>query len=634
MRSRDPIPHAIASSLAPGTQLNGTYEIVAPISCGGMGEVYRGINIATGDPVAIKAVLPAFAADQLIIELFRKEARILNQVSHDAIVRYYGFASDPVTNRSYMAMEFVDGPSLARRIETAPLSLGEVSILTQRLADGLLNTHELGIVHRDISPENVILPNGLVSKAKIIDFGIAKSTSIAGAGTLIGTSFAGRYNYASPEQVGMFRPAGVSPRSDIYSLGLVLAAACLGSPIDMSGTLAEITEKRKTVPDLARTPVEMRALLAGMLQPNPAERIGSMREVRDWQPVAPTAQSRETRRSSRYSKTRDLIAEQPVHEKQASGTPMCREAKTVLLAEQQQAGKPWELIGLGLTAAFLVAGVAGWFYLNNPKFSREVQVLSTRPLSKTPALNSAIPHKLKLPQSPPDGTSGEIVEKTPHGSENVAAIDRSPAAIAQFINSYDGRNCFLAWPVDVQSKPVKISGIGAETAKFQTLESDFQTWSGSNPKIALKQITVDQCPAVDALKRLSTGISASPVLEVLTQHISVGGILTGEAYDTMGRHVDLFHISEKGETLKLTRLINNKRFSLQFSARSPLLMEEPLPQLLVLIASPKPLQAIAQISDRVSKPAQQIFDEVLRESENDGNVSMAVQFFRIDPIKN
>ena len=122
------------------------------------------------------------------------------------------------------------------------------------------------------------------------------------------------------------------------------------------------------------------------------------------------------------------------------------------------------------------------------------------------------------------------------------------------------------------------------------------------------------------------------VREILSVEVVVP--LAVEVAHVMGRHVDLFHISEKGETLKLTRLINNKRFSLQFSARSPLLMEEPLPQLLVLIASPKPLQAIAQISDKVSKPAQQIFDEVLRESENDGNVSMAVQFFRIDPIKN
>ena len=286
------------SSLPPGTQLNGTYEIGDLISSGGMGEVYTAHNIATGDPVAIKVVLPEYAADQLILDLFRKEARILYQLAHEAIVRYYGFASDRSINRSYMAMEFVEGPSLADQMKVAPLNSADVASLKTRLADGLYKAHELGIIHRDISPENVILQGGLVSRAKIIDFGIAKSTALASEGTLIGTTFAGRYNFASPEQVGMFRPATVSPKSDIYSLGLVLAAALRGTPIDMSGTMAEIMEKRMSVPDLSDIPEEMGDLLTAMLEPNPGHRIASMADVRDWVVKLPDMASPRGRRGA------------------------------------------------------------------------------------------------------------------------------------------------------------------------------------------------------------------------------------------------------------------------------------------------------------------------------------------------
>ena len=100
------------ANTAVGTQLSGIYELDEHIAFGGMGEVYRGHNIQTGDPVAIKIVLPEFARDQTILSLFRKEASILNHLSHDAIVRYHVFTIDPGIGRPYLAMEFVDGESL------------------------------------------------------------------------------------------------------------------------------------------------------------------------------------------------------------------------------------------------------------------------------------------------------------------------------------------------------------------------------------------------------------------------------------------------------------------------------------------------------------------------------------------
>ena len=273
--------------MKPGVRLNNVYEIEKLVAQGGMGEVYRGFNIQTGDPVAIKMIRPEFSNDPEIFELFRREASILHSFTHEAIVRYFVFSVDPELQRAYLAMEFVEGPSLKKRLSSGPLPLAEVRILQKRIASALDAAHEHGVVHRDISPDNLIMPDGDVRSAKVIDFGIAQARR-AGEATIIGSGFAGKSNYASPEQLGL---AGgeVTPKSDIYSLGLVLAEALLGRPIDMAGSQAEMIEKRRIVPDLPWIEPSMRPLLQAMLQPLPENRPASMAEVAAWEPAAPRA---------------------------------------------------------------------------------------------------------------------------------------------------------------------------------------------------------------------------------------------------------------------------------------------------------------------------------------------------------
>jgi serine/threonine-protein kinase len=261
----------------PGTQLSGIYELDERIASGGMGEVWRGHNIQTGDHVAIKIVLPEFARDQTILSLFRKEASILNHLSHDAVVRYHVFTIDAGIARPYLAMEFVNGPSLYDIMRRGPMPVEDVRRLCHRLTSGLAAVHAAGAVHRDLSPDNVILPDGRVDHAKIIDFGIARSANVGGE-TLIGGKFAGKYNYVSPEQVGLFG-GEVSEQSDIYSLGLVLAAALRGKPIDMSGSQVEVVEKRRVVPDLSDVDEELQPILEAMLQPDPQDRPASMADI-------------------------------------------------------------------------------------------------------------------------------------------------------------------------------------------------------------------------------------------------------------------------------------------------------------------------------------------------------------------
>src|SRR3954453_5584578 len=264
----DGLNTAFSGRISPGTRLNGIYEVDYLVGIGGIGEIYKGHAIQTGDAVAIKLMLPELAENEAALALFRKEASALHYLQHDAIVRYYVFTIEPVLQRPYLAMEFVDGQSLSAILqERGPLPFEAVRLLMLRVAAGLQAAHEGGIVHRDVTPDNIIIPGGDVARAKIIDFGIARSTQLSEA-TVIGSGFAGKYNYVSPEQLGLFG-GDVSAKSDIYSLGLVLVQALTGRALDMGGTQFQVVEKRRKVPDLAGIDMRIRPLLERMLQPQP-----------------------------------------------------------------------------------------------------------------------------------------------------------------------------------------------------------------------------------------------------------------------------------------------------------------------------------------------------------------------------
>ncbi|WP_038383151.1 serine/threonine-protein kinase, partial [Bradyrhizobium elkanii] len=253
-----------------GTRLNGIYEIEAMIGAGGMGEVYRCREIQTGSPVAVKMLLPDMVDNEAALALFRREAAALHNLPHEAIVRYFLFTVEPALQRPYLAMEFVNGRSLSNMLDDGPLTFEALIKLMRRVASGLQAAHEHGIVHRDVSPDNIIVPLDDVRRAKIIDFGIARSTQM-GDKTIIGSGFAGKDNYASPEQVGLYGN-DVTAKSDVYSFGLVLFHALTGQKLDMGGSQFQLVEKRRRVPDLGAVDMRIRPLLERMLQPDPALR--------------------------------------------------------------------------------------------------------------------------------------------------------------------------------------------------------------------------------------------------------------------------------------------------------------------------------------------------------------------------
>jgi serine/threonine-protein kinase len=270
-------PRRDAVGIKVGDVLNHIFEVKRFLARGGMGEVFEGCNVHTDEKVAIKVMLPALANDDKVIAMFRKEAKTLTKLHHEALVEYRVLAQEPNLHVLYIVTDFIEGTNLSASLGSLKPSPDDLARLLRRLASGLAAAHELGAVHRDMSPDNVILENEDIDEARIIDFGIAKDLEASGA-TIVGDGFAGKLNYVAPEQLGDFGRE-IGPWTDVYSLGLVILAVAQGRNVDMSGSLVDAIDKRRRGPDLAAIPPDLRPLLEAMLRPDPKERLRSMDEV-------------------------------------------------------------------------------------------------------------------------------------------------------------------------------------------------------------------------------------------------------------------------------------------------------------------------------------------------------------------
>ena len=157
--------------IATGTNL-GSYEILAPIGAGGMGEVYQAHDTKLGRDVAIKVLPEAFAHDPERLSRFQREAKMLAALNHPNIATIYGLEQSNGT--SYLVMELVPGETLAERIKRdGALPVEEALTICKQIAEALEAAHEKGIIHRDLKPANVkVTPEG---KVKVLDFGLAKA---------------------------------------------------------------------------------------------------------------------------------------------------------------------------------------------------------------------------------------------------------------------------------------------------------------------------------------------------------------------------------------------------------------------------------------------------------------------------
>jgi eukaryotic-like serine/threonine-protein kinase len=276
--------------ISSGTRL-GSYELLAQIGAGGMGEVYQAHDTKLGRDVAIKILPEAFAHDAERLARFQREAKMLAALNHPNIATVHGLERSDGTH--FLIMELVSGETLADRIKReGPLPVDEALKIAVQIAEALEAAHEKGIIHRDLKPANVkVTPEG---KVKVLDFGLAKAfagdvadsnpsqspTRSAVAtmqGVLLGTAA-----YMSPEQA---RGKAVDKRTDTWAFGCVLYELLTGKRVfrgeTTQDTIAAVLEREPDWQALPQsTPAKIRDLLWRCLQKDPQRRMRDMGDTR------------------------------------------------------------------------------------------------------------------------------------------------------------------------------------------------------------------------------------------------------------------------------------------------------------------------------------------------------------------
>jgi serine/threonine-protein kinase len=275
-------------SLEPGTVV-GRYTIVRKLAEGGMAEIFLATALGPGGfekDVVIKRIRPGFADDASFVQMFVDEARVVSRLSHGNIVQIFDF--DRHGETYFLAMEYVRGRSLSEANKRArELSVPIIPVLAaqicQEVARGLGYAHRLSeegrilsLVHRDVTPHNVLLSyDGAV---KLTDFGIAKASTRATAAGML----KGKFAYMSPEQA---RGESIDPRTDIFALGIVLWELLTGGRLfDADSDLAvlrAVQERRVLPPSLLNPAVDpgLDEIVLRALQRDPTSRYGSAYEL-------------------------------------------------------------------------------------------------------------------------------------------------------------------------------------------------------------------------------------------------------------------------------------------------------------------------------------------------------------------
>lgn len=221
------------------TTLAGRYELECLLGRGGMSAVYKARDLALDRLVAVKVMSDELVEQPSMRARFEREARAAAQIAHPNVAHIYDFGSEDGV--SFIAMEYVPGRSLRRLLETdGPLSPRTAIEIARQTGEALAAAHRLGILHRDVKPENILVLDGEASvRVKVVDFGLAKLLDDTTGTQLTGTEILGTPRYMAPER---FTGGEVDARTDVYALGVVLYEMLAGrAPFD--GSVTEIIGK-------------------------------------------------------------------------------------------------------------------------------------------------------------------------------------------------------------------------------------------------------------------------------------------------------------------------------------------------------------------------------------------------------
>ncbi|MEM6371307.1 MAG: serine/threonine-protein kinase [Pseudomonadota bacterium] len=581
------------STLEPGTIINNMYRVEERLDQGGMGRVFRGVEIGTGENVAIKVILPEMAEDDKVAAMFRREARTLRQLHHDAIVRYFAYVPpDENINLHALVMGFIEGTKLSDTIkETGALDRDQVIELTMRLADGLDRAHNIGVVHRDLSPDNVMLQGGDISKAVLIDFGISRSDNVKEA--TIGNEFAGKLKYVSPEQMGAFGGQAEGP-SDVYSLGLLMIGMLTGTPMPMGTNFVEAVQKRQSVPDLAFLPEEFQGLIAHMLQPDPKDRLPSMAAVIE--------ELRVLKGETGLGGSRLRFTQPPVADRVVPGLQSvpstARNVSTASpgtmppaapRAEEKSGGKGL-VIGLGVLA-LAAAGAAAFFFAGD-------------------ALTGG----------------GAATEESAEVATVEEGLTRVEGTRAAFLAGAVPEACAFAGLRSHGPNAGFIEGFANDLSGLQGVSSAFGAQFGSNPQVVPRGVSAAQCAVLD-FARTFQGTRGSGIEIALSDNSMsrTTGVL-GTVHGSSGRQNWLALVDPNGQVFSLMRQFDDpigdeRRFAFRLPSAAPGIY------MVIATASESPLVRAGAMQDGTGADA--ILPLMTRELAVDGQGAVDIAFLEL-----
>ena len=584
-------------TLEPGTVINNMYRVEERLDQGGMGRVFRGVEIGTGESVAIKVILPEMAEDIRVAQMFRREARTLRQLHHDAIVRYFAYVPpDANLNLHALVMGFIEGNKLSDKLKhEGPLTEDEVCKLFMRLADGLERAHKIGVVHRDLSPDNVMLPDNDINKAVIIDFGISRSSKIKDV--TIGNEFAGKLKYVSPEQLGAYGGEAEAP-SDVYSLGLLMIACLTGKAVPMGDSIVEAVQKRQGVPDLNTLPVAFQALLYNMLQPDPAQRPQTMGHVIEGLKAISGEES--TQNTDGLYQMTIGATNRTVPGLQAAPSGRTESFVSTVPAiggegEDTEAPAPVEERGGGgmglLLALVVIAALAGggaWYYFT------------------------------QMAPGADNGLSDEVAE----------GLARVPGSRETFLAEAVPEGCTYAARRGQGPNSGLIEGYAQDATTLGRISSGWADRFGTQPEVLRRAVAPAQCAALE-FARTFQGTRGDPIeLALDTNAVTRAEGVVGSIYGSSGRENWLALVAPNGRVFSLmSQLQSPIGDQRQFSFRLP--SAQPGTYVLIATASEDALVRAAAMQDGTA--AADILPLMTRELADDGLGAVDISVVEISP---